>query len=112
MPDDSSLGVRDRRPLTVQVRDALRKTLQDGAYGPGMRLPTESQLADQFAVGRTTIREALKALEQEGLIEVQRGLGRFVSAAAGLKIQRPITRYETVNDRLAALGYAVTTRVL
>lgn len=102
-------ALRDRRPLALQVRDQILALLAAERLGPGDQLPSEPELAERFEVGRTTIREALKLLEQDGLIDVRRGLGRFVAHAS---VERPITRLESVTEMMASLGYVVTNRIL
>jgi len=101
---------RDRRPLPVQVRDAISQLIVEKHLGPGDQLPTESEISERFRVGRTTVREALKLLEQDGRIDVRHGLGRFVSPLPSL--HRPITRLESVTEMMHALGYTVTNRLL
>jgi GntR family transcriptional regulator len=86
--------------------------IRDDGLGPGDQLPPEPLLADRFAVGRSTIREALKLLEQDGLIEVRHGSGRFVSAIAELRDARPITRFESATEMLSRLGHEFSTEVL
>jgi GntR family transcriptional regulator len=101
--------VRDRRrSLAIQVRDELAGTIRSGGLRPGDQLPSEAELVEQFGVARTTVREALKLLEQDGLLHVQHGVGRFVVPS----VERPITRLETVTELMASLGYEVTNRVL
>nr|WP_240918612.1 FadR/GntR family transcriptional regulator [Rhodococcus sp. 14C212] len=65
-----------------QVEDALRKAVLDGQLRTGDRLPSETELARQFSVSRPTIREALSALESQGLIRKVPGAGggSFVQA--------------------------------
>ena len=55
-----------RTKLHEQVRRGIEKLLIDRALKPGSQLPTESELASELYVSRTTIRNALKVLEQEG----------------------------------------------
>jgi GntR family transcriptional repressor for pyruvate dehydrogenase complex len=50
-----------------------------GELRPGDKLPPERELAEQFGVSRTAVREAVKALHEKGLIEVQPGKGTFIS---------------------------------
>lgn len=50
-----------------------------GDLRPGDQLPTEQELCSALDVGRSSVREALRVLEAEGLIEVRRGLGAFVA---------------------------------
>lgn len=57
----------------------LRTAILDGKYPPGSRLPTEQELCEVMDVGRSTIREAMRVLEAEGLIQVRRGSGAYVT---------------------------------
>jgi len=68
------------RPAYEQVAVQLRELIASGQTKPGERLPTEADLAKSFGVSRTTIREALRVLTSEGLIETSRGItgGSFV----------------------------------
>lgn len=61
--------------------DKMKDCYLTGNLNPGERLPSERELAVQFKVSRTTVREALRALEQNGLIEIRRGGGSYVKAA-------------------------------
>lgn len=78
----SSVVVRarriDRTPLTETVIGRLRDLLELGQYAPGEKLPSERVLREDLGVGRSTVREALRALEALGLIELQQGRGAFV----------------------------------
>ena len=100
------------KTLVLQLRDELVRAIRSGGMRPGDRLPSETELADRFGVSRSSVREALKLLEQDGLITVQHGSGRFVSASAGLVVNRSVTRFESVTDLLRSLGYEATVRVL
>lgn len=75
------LGHKVLRPRQ-QVEEALRKAVLEGQLRTGDRLPAESELARQFSVSRPTIREALSALESQGLIRKIPGAGggSFVQA--------------------------------
>lgn len=79
---------------------------------PGDRLHTEADLSDLFGVSRSTVREALRRLEQEGVVVAMQGQGRFISASASLSLERPMTKYESITEMLAARGYTVTSAVL
>jgi len=102
--------VVDSRSLATQLSARLRELITSGALGGGDQLPTEPELAERFRVARTTVREALKELENEGTVVVRRGRGRFVSTVPVL--HRPITRLESVTKLLAGYGYDVQNRVL
>lgn len=66
------------RKLYEQVSDSLADAIGRGAYRPGLRLPTERELAEEFAVSRPTIREAMLALQLRGLVEARHGSGIYV----------------------------------
>jgi len=76
-------------PLHARVAAQVRRTVRDGQYGPGQRLPSELDLAQQLGVSRGTVRQALSALLAEGLLHTVPGRGTFVTdgstqRAAGL----------------------------
>jgi GntR family transcriptional repressor for pyruvate dehydrogenase complex len=58
--------------------EQLEDRIIDGDLAEGEKLPSEQELAEQAGVGRRAIREALKALEMKGLIEIRKGSGSFV----------------------------------
>lgn len=102
----------DRRALPLRVRDDLVEQIRSGELLAGAQLPTESALMERFGVGRSTVREAVKLLVNDGFVDVQHGRGSFVTGLARLTPERPITRFESVTEMMAALGYTVENRVL
>jgi GntR family transcriptional regulator len=84
MPDDQrpkSLNIERPRHITLTAATAntLHEAIQNGQFKAGSQLPTEWELMDMLQVSRTTLREALRMLEEQGLIVRQRGLGTYVS---------------------------------
>ncbi|MEA2496703.1 MAG: GntR family transcriptional regulator [Thermoleophilaceae bacterium] len=67
-----------RQPLYSQIADQLRDAMQRGELAPGEQLPTEQQLMERYDVSRNTVRLALGALTNEGLISSSQGRGSFV----------------------------------
>lgn len=61
------------------VATQIKERIISGELETGDRLPPEQGLAEQFEVSRTVIREAIKSLEREGLVEVQQGRGTHVT---------------------------------
>ncbi len=57
------------------VARGLRRRIVTGELAEGAPLPPEGQLMEQFGVARTTVREAFRVLESEGLLEIRRGAG-------------------------------------
>lgn len=78
---EASLPVRKPK-LAEMVVDALRKRIGAGEFGPGEKLPTESQLTVHFGVSRTVVREAIAALAADGTVQPRQGAGVFVMANA------------------------------
>jgi GntR family transcriptional repressor for pyruvate dehydrogenase complex len=68
------------RRLYRQIADQLRSRMRAGEFPVGARLPPERDLALQLGVSRPSVREALIALEVEGLVEVRMGSGIYVVA--------------------------------
>ncbi|OAR24787.1 GntR family transcriptional regulator [Streptomyces sp. ERV7] len=68
----------DRTPASQRIAAELRDAIDVGTYAPGARLPSTRTLAERYGVVRNTIDEALKILQQQGVITVEWGRGAFV----------------------------------
>lgn len=66
-------------PKYQVIYGTLRQQILDGGFTPGERLPAQQELADSFGVTLMTLRQAMAALESDGLIWAERGKGTFVS---------------------------------
>lgn len=67
-----------RTPAWRQIADVLRAEITAGNYGPDDRLPSVSDLARMWDVNKKTSNKALMALAEEGLIEVEPGMGYYI----------------------------------
>ncbi len=67
-----------RTTLTQAAQHELRQAIIGGTYDLGSQLPTEEELGTLLGVSRTVVREALRTLEEEGLIDRRHGVGTFV----------------------------------
>lgn len=103
---------KPRESSVERLRNGILEMIQELNLSFGDKLPTEMMMADRFEVSRPTLREALKLLEQEAVIDVHQGKGRFLAAGALLSIARPITKFESVSQMVASHGYKTQTRVL
>jgi GntR family transcriptional regulator, uxu operon transcriptional repressor len=65
--------------LYRQIAEEIRLRIADASFPAGSRLPAERDLAHRFSVSRTSVREALIALEIQGFVEVRGGSGIYVS---------------------------------
>lgn len=72
------------RPLQELVSEEIEKLIVRGEFRPGDKLPSEYELAQRLGVGRSTVREATKALISRNVLEVHRGNGTFVCEQTGL----------------------------
>lgn len=79
-------SARDNRTTLTQAAVVqLRAAIDSGVYQPGSQLPTENELVEMLNVSRTVVREALRALEVDGLITRRHGVGTFVRKQPILK---------------------------
>ncbi|WP_115944480.1 FadR/GntR family transcriptional regulator [Amycolatopsis thermalba] len=76
------LATTRRTGLVDQVIGQLRDAIAEGEWAIGQRIPTEAALAESLAVGRNTVREAVRALAHSGLLEVRQGDGTYVRATS------------------------------
>jgi len=67
------------RTVSNQVDEILLDRIRDGTYAPGSRIPSESELSDEFGVSRATVRTALAKLAANGMILRKHGNGTFVN---------------------------------
>jgi GntR family transcriptional regulator len=66
-------------PLYYQLASLLRNKISSGEFGVGAKIPTEAELVADYGVSRITVRQALRSLEEEGLIRREAGRGTFVN---------------------------------
>lgn len=75
----------ERKTLTDIAQQELRQAIIGGTFRPGSQLPTEAELCEMLGVSRTVVREALRVLEDEGLVARRHGVGTFVRTHPILK---------------------------
>ena len=68
-----------QQPMYQQIADDLRTQIESGELAPGDQLPTEMELRDRHSSSRNTIRDAIKRLTSQGLVETRPGQGTFVT---------------------------------
>jgi GntR family transcriptional regulator len=68
----------EKKTLTEISEQKLREAITRGTFRPGTQLPTEAELCEMLGVSRTTVREALRVLEENGLVTRRQGVGTFV----------------------------------
>ncbi|MHC9002638.1 GntR family transcriptional regulator [Enterobacter adelaidei] len=88
------------KPMYRQIADALREQINAGELKPGDALPTESSLQEAFSVSRVTVRQALKLLTEEHIIESIQGSGSYVKEErVNYDIYQLTGFYEKLADR-------------
>lgn len=90
----------EQAPAYQRIASELTRRITDGELPAGSILPSEAELKAEFGVARETVRQALKLLEDQGLIEVHPGRGRFVRGEAR---RQPSSRYELIAAELRDL---------
>jgi GntR family transcriptional regulator len=110
---DRPLGnISNKRTAVAQVKDELLALISERRFVAGDQIPTEAELAAMFGASRPTIREALKLLEQTKVINVVHGQGRYLTAAGSVRIDRPITEFESLTQMARHLGYNLQTKLI
>ncbi|AXG81543.1 FadR/GntR family transcriptional regulator [Streptomyces paludis] len=79
-------------PLSDEIAERLLSSIIDGQYPPGTALPAEGVLADEHAVSRLTVREAVKVLRSQNVVRIQRGRGTYVNAPDQWTALEPMIR--------------------
>jgi len=111
VPARLDINVLDRDspvPLWFQIAERLRTAIETEQLKPGERLDNEIDLSERFGVSRPTVRQAIQALVQKGLVVRQRGVGTIV---ASRRINRPVA-LTSLYDDLSAAERQPTTKVL
>ena len=95
MATDESAGALlepvKRSRIYEHIVDQIHALIREGRWEPGDQIPPERELAERFRVSRTSVREALRALEMQGMIESRQGGGTFVRSANAEALIPPLT---------------------
>lgn len=98
-------------PFYFQLAELLEEEIVSGRWVPGTRVPSENELCARYGLSRTTIRQALTRLEQEGLVSREKGRGTFVSDSRPRSWMIQSTE-GFFHDEFVRAGRAVTSRIL
>ena len=93
-----------KTPLHIQIQQHLLELIKNRTFAPGDQLPAEVELAEQLGVSRSTLREALMRLEQDGIISRKHGLGTFVSFCAHPIIESGLEVLESLEHQARRIG--------
>lgn len=106
---DYDANVTPRTYRYLEVAADLRAQIRAGEFGPGGMLPSESTLSGLHATSRVTIRKALEALRDEGLVDSRQGFGWFVGAEP---VRQSLDTLDTLDHQLEALGITSEREIL
>jgi GntR family transcriptional regulator len=98
-----------RLPLYRQIEADLRDRIRSGALPPGAQVAPEPELMAEHGVSRATVRQALAGLVAEGLLEIRRGLGTYVTAP---RFEHTIGGFYSFSREIERHGLTPGTRVL
>lgn len=93
--------------LTDQTVSAIQDAIKQGKFPPGSQLPPEMDLLQMMGISRTTLREALRILEEQRLIRKRRGLGTFVMERAIIK---DLSQNFGITEMISQAGYTPGSR--
>lgn len=96
-------------PLYHQLYEILRGDISRGTWQPGDMLPPESELIEEYQVSRTTVRQVLDMLVNEGLIYRQQGRGTFVAPPT---VEQGLVRIISFTEDMRQRGFKPTSKVL
>jgi GntR family transcriptional regulator len=97
----------NRLSLSAQTQRYLVGLIEEGAYQPGERLPSENELAAQLGISRPTLREALLNLEQEGIVIRRHGVGTFIAPGYEHRLESGLERLESILESAARQGLSI-----
>src|ERR1700745_2651628 len=88
--------------LWRQVADGIERGIADGSFAAGEKLPGELEIAETHRVNRHTVRRALAALAERGLVRAERGSGTYVEAT---RIDYPLRSRTRFSEIVGAGGH-------
>jgi GntR family transcriptional regulator len=91
------------------IAEELRRRIEAGEFGSGRLLPSESELSASYDASRVTVRRALEALREEGLVDSRQGLGWFAESGT---LRQSLGRLGTIEDQLGDSGVVAERRVV
>jgi GntR family transcriptional regulator, phosphonate transport system regulatory protein len=95
--------------LWRRIADALEQSIAQGTFKAGTKLPAETEIAERFGVNRHTVRRAIAALAERGLLRAERGSGTYVE---GDRIAYPIRRRTRFSEIIGGAGHTVGGRLV
>lgn len=102
-------GVANRTYRYLEVAGELRAQIEAGEFGAGGMLPSEATLSSAHDTSRVTVRKALEALRDEGLVDSRQGFGWFVGSEP---LRQSLDTLDTLDHQLEAAGVRSERKIL
>lgn len=97
-------------PLYRQLHERIKQGIKDRTYPVGSRIPTETELCEEYGISRITVRKALAELEKEGYLERRQGKGTFVTTPP--VYHKDVQAVSSFHEACSHLGRKASTRVI
>ncbi|MBT3318293.1 MAG: GntR family transcriptional regulator [Clostridia bacterium] len=105
----NDLDMASDKPLYEQLISFIKSDIDNGLLNVGDLLPSENEFCERYDISRPTVRQALSALEEQGLVVRMRGKGSFVTRP---KVKRSLKTLYSFSDEVAAMGLTPKSRVI
>ena len=96
-------------PVYIQIHNQLRENIENGKWKVGQKIPAERELAASFDVSRMTLRQAIQALVDEGILERRVGSGTFV---ANRKVQEKMSGVTSFTELMQVSGKKASSKTI
>lgn len=97
---ERGMSVQPTEKVYIEILKKIQAIIVEDRLQAGDKLPSERELSDRLNAGRSSVREALRALELLGLIETRRGEGTFIREATGHRLVEVLASF-ILNDKKA-----------
>ena len=87
-------------PMYIKIHNQIKRDVENHVYKVGDRIPAERQLAVKFGVSRMTLRQAIKTLEEEGILERRLGSGTYVASQKVQEKMSGIMSFTEINGQI------------
>ncbi|MGH2442666.1 MAG: GntR family transcriptional regulator [Chloroflexota bacterium] len=96
-----------RETLATQIARSVLESVRDGKLAVGTQLPSEAKLAEMYSVSRNTLREAIRLLIAQGVVESRKGVGTFVQSIgfSSWPVETGIEELSSTTHIIAAAGH-------
>jgi GntR family transcriptional regulator len=101
--------LRVDKPLTRRVQEALLRLIRERNYQPGEKVPTEAELGQLFGVGRSTLREAIGNLVEQGILQKSHGRGTFLRQLP-IVLESGLEELTSVTEHIRKVGAKPSTQ--